>query len=162
MRRRNALALLAALLTALLAGCAPAPATRLPETPTALPTRPPASATPAPSSTPSLTPTVTPTGTPAPTPVGALTRGPYLQSPASDSIVIVWETDRPMPGEVFYGLAEAQTIIESWRHGYNHERPLSRLGYRTPAEFAATWRLLSGTMEQSLQREEMSLSPGGQ
>jgi transposase InsO family protein len=64
--------------------------------------------------------------------------------------------------EVCYGLAEAQTIIESWRHGYNHERPHSHLGYRTPAEFAATWRLLSGTMEQSPQREEMSLSPGGQ
>ena len=128
MRRRNALALLAALLTALLAGCAPAPVTRLPETPIAQPTRPPASATPAPSSTPSLTPTVTPTGTPAPTPVGALTRGPYLQSPASDSIVIVWETDRPMPGEVFYGLGGAydQQVV-STDTGLRHEVTLHGL-----------------------------------
>ncbi len=60
--------------------------------------------------------------------------------------------------EVFYSLAEAKTIVETWRQSYNHERPHSSLGYQTPAEFAATWRLLSGTMEQSPQREEMSLS----
>jgi putative transposase len=53
--------------------------------------------------------------------------------------------------EVFYSLAEATTIVQSWRHSYNCERPHSSLGYQTPAEFAASWRLLSGTMEQSPQ-----------
>jgi transposase InsO family protein len=60
--------------------------------------------------------------------------------------------------EVFYSLAEATTIVEIWRHNYNYERPHSSLGYHTPAEFAATWGLLSGTMEQSPQQNEMSLS----
>jgi putative transposase len=59
--------------------------------------------------------------------------------------------------EVFYSLAETATIIQSWRHGYNHERPHSSLAYQTPAEFAATWRLLSGTLEQSPQRAEIGL-----
>lgn len=128
MRPRNALAPLAALLVALLAGCAPAPPAPLPEAPTLLPTRPPATLTPGPSLTPSLTPTATPTGTPAPTPVGSLTRGPYLQSPASDSIVIVWETDRPMPGEVFYGLGGAydQQAV-STATGRRHEVTLGGL-----------------------------------
>ncbi len=137
MRPRNARTLPAALLVALLAGCAPAQPTPLPETPTLLPTRPPATVTTGPSLAPGLTPTTTPTGTPAPTPVGALTRGPYLQSPASDSIVIVWETDRPMPGEVFYGLGDAydQQAV-STAAGRRHEISLTGLtpgtvyGYR--------------------------------
>ncbi len=64
--------------------------------------------------------------------------------------------------EVWYGLAETTTISEIWRQHYNHERPNSSLRYQTPAEFAATWRPVSGTMEQSLQ-QPMSLSglPGG-
>jgi transposase InsO family protein len=45
--------------------------------------------------------------------------------------------------EVFYSLAEAATIVEMWRQSYNQERPHSSLGYRTPAEFAASWRLES-------------------
>jgi putative transposase len=45
--------------------------------------------------------------------------------------------------EVFYSLAEAATIVEMWRQSYNQERPHSSLGYRTPAEFAAGWRLES-------------------
>jgi hypothetical protein len=49
--------------------------------------------------------------------------------------------------EVFYSLAEAATVVESWRQSYNHERPHSSLGYQTPAEFAAAWRLMSGRME---------------
>jgi putative transposase len=38
---------------------------------------------------------------------------------------------------VFSSLAEARTIIEAWRHDYNHLRPHSSLGALTPAEFAA-------------------------
>lgn len=36
---------------------------------------------------------------------------------------------------------EAQTIIEQWRQEYNHHRPHSSLGYRTPAAFAEQSRL---------------------
>jgi putative transposase len=38
---------------------------------------------------------------------------------------------------VFSSLAEARTIIEAWRHDYNHLRPHSSLGALTPTEFAA-------------------------
>ena len=41
--------------------------------------------------------------------------------------------------EVFYSLAEAATIVEVWRQGYNQERPHSSLGYQMPAEFAVDW-----------------------
>ena len=59
--------------------------------------------------------------------------------------------------KVFYSLAEAATLVDMWRRSYTQERPHSSLGYQTPAEFATTWRLLSGTMEQSSQREEKSI-----
>lgn len=38
--------------------------------------------------------------------------------------------------ELFYSRAECQVLLDSYRHGYNHNRPHSSLGYRTPAEFA--------------------------
>ena len=77
------------------------------QTPSA--TLPPPTATPSPepSDTPtaSSTPTasLTPTETSTPTPLPRLILGPYLQLPASDSILIVWETDRTAPGEVVFG-----------------------------------------------------------
>jgi putative transposase len=36
----------------------------------------------------------------------------------------------------FHNLADARTKIANWQKEYNHERPLSSLGYRTPNEFA--------------------------
>lgn len=44
--------------------------------------------------------------------------------------------DELLNGEVFYTLKEAQTIIEQWRHHYNHVRPHSSLGYKPPAPLA--------------------------
>jgi putative transposase len=38
----------------------------------------------------------------------------------------------------FVDLDEARAIIEAWRIDYNETRPHSSLGYRTPAEFAAS------------------------
>jgi putative transposase len=47
--------------------------------------------------------------------------------------------DELLNGEIFYSLAEARTIIESWRRHYNTKRPHSSLGYRPPAPYAVPW-----------------------
>lgn len=41
--------------------------------------------------------------------------------------------DELLDGEIFYSLAEARIVIESWRQYYNTERPHSALGYKPPA-----------------------------
>jgi transposase InsO family protein len=41
--------------------------------------------------------------------------------------------DGLLNGEIFYTLAEAKILIESWRREYNQVRPHSSLGYRPPA-----------------------------
>ncbi len=61
--------------------------------------------TPSPTFTPAP-PTPSPTFTPVPTPDATLTRGPYLQSVTPNTIIVVWETDRPSHGEVAYGRTE--------------------------------------------------------
>jgi len=43
--------------------------------------------------------------TPVPTSNAVLLRGPYLQSVTANSIIVIWETDRPSRGEVVYGEA---------------------------------------------------------
>jgi putative transposase len=39
---------------------------------------------------------------------------------------------------LFPSLHHARTTLAAWRTDYNTERPLSRLGWQTPAEFAQT------------------------
>lgn len=46
--------------------------------------------------------------------------------------------DELLGRELFSSLAEARVLVEQWRVEYNLERPHSSLGYRTPAEFAAS------------------------
>lgn len=41
--------------------------------------------------------------------------------------------DELLNREIFYSLAEARVLIETWRRHYNTERPHSSLGYRPPA-----------------------------
>ena len=41
--------------------------------------------------------------------------------------------DELLDGEIFYSLAEARIVIESWRRPYNTERPHGSLGYKPPA-----------------------------
>ncbi len=46
-------------------------------------------------------------------------------------------SDELLKRESFTNLLEAKVLVEEYRSHYNHERPHSALGYRTPAEFAA-------------------------
>ena len=46
--------------------------------------------------------------------------------------------DECLNEEVFWHARQAQVVVERWRRQYNEERPHSALGYRTPAEAAAT------------------------
>jgi putative transposase len=45
--------------------------------------------------------------------------------------------DELLNAEEFASLLEAQVLGKEWKRGYNHERPHSSLGYRTPAEYGA-------------------------
>lgn len=45
--------------------------------------------------------------------------------------------DELLNRESFASATEAQVLVEQYRLSYNHERPHSTLGYRTPVEFAA-------------------------
>ena len=45
-------------------------------------------------------------------------------------------SDEVLKREVFANLLEAKVLVEDYRGHYNHQRPHSALGYRTPAEFA--------------------------
>ncbi len=47
--------------------------------------------------------------------------------------------DELLNGEVFYSLAEARIVIESWRQHYNTQRPHSSLGYKPPAPSTVLW-----------------------
>ena len=53
--------------------------------------------------------------------------------------------DELLDGEVFYSLAEAKVVIESWRRHYNSNRPHSALGYRPPAPEVVLWPNSSAT-----------------
>ena len=43
--------------------------------------------------------------------------------------------DECLSAEWFRNRLEAKVVIEDWRVHYNHDRPHSSLGYKTPAEF---------------------------
>lgn len=47
--------------------------------------------------------------------------------------------DECLNQEMIFSRAEAQYISDRYRRHFNEERPHSSLGYKTPAEFAATW-----------------------
>ncbi len=45
--------------------------------------------------------------------------------------------DELLNAEEFGSVVEAKVLAKGWRQDYNHVRPHSSLGYRTPAEYAA-------------------------
>ena len=47
--------------------------------------------------------------------------------------------DELLDGEIFYSLAEAKIVIESWRRHYNTKRPHSSLSYQPPAPEVLQW-----------------------
>ena len=52
--------------------------------------------------------------------------------------------DELLNRELFNGLLEARVVTEDWRCQYNHERPHSSLGYKSPNRFAADFAAPSG------------------
>jgi putative transposase len=52
--------------------------------------------------------------------------------------------DELLKREVFANPLEAKVLVEEYRIHYNHERPHSALGYRTPAQFAALCDVVNG------------------
>lgn len=50
--------------------------------------------------------------------------------------------DEFLDGEVFNGVRDAQVHLSAYRRYFNEERLHSSLGYRTPAEYAASWEAL--------------------
>ena len=65
--------------------------------------------------------------------------------------------DELLNGELFTSLKEAKVVTEDYRLAYNHRRPHSSLGYRTPAEFAAT----CGATVAPYEAEAVTVSLGG-
>ncbi len=47
--------------------------------------------------------------------------------------------DECLNREWFRDAREARIVIERWRHFYNHQRPHSALGYRTPQQARQDW-----------------------
>jgi putative transposase len=45
--------------------------------------------------------------------------------------------DELLNAEEFGSVLEAKVLAKEWKREYNHVRPHSSLGYRTPAEFGA-------------------------
>ncbi len=64
---------------------------------------------------------------------------------------------------LFRSLGEARRLIEAWRHDYNHHRPHSKLGWLTPAGYAACWqenRKLEGRSSGAFNDDRIPVSAG--
>jgi putative transposase len=64
---------------------------------------------------------------------GSPWQNPFVESFASRI------RDEVLAVEAFASLLEAKTVIEEWRNTYNHTRPHSSLGWKTPTAYATAW-----------------------
>lgn len=48
--------------------------------------------------------------------------------------------DECLNRELFGSVLEARVVLDDWRDEYNNRRPHSALGYRSPSEFALSWK----------------------
>jgi putative transposase len=62
-----------------------------------------------------------------------------MRQPLKRQLVHLLPKAELLNGEIFYSLAEARVVIESWRRHYNTVRPHSSLGYKPPAPEAVLW-----------------------
>ncbi|MCC6788135.1 MAG: transposase [Hyphomonadaceae bacterium] len=51
---------------------------------------------------------------------------------------------------LFRSLPHARLMLEAWRDDYNHQRPHGKLGWMTPAAYAARWTENQELEERSL------------
>ena len=64
--------------------------------------------------------------------------------------------DECLNREVLLSVAEAQVVIEQWRHTYNNEHPHSRLGFKSPQEFVTFLSDLGRVRATPSLRQELS------
>ncbi|MBO0132237.1 IS3 family transposase [Agrobacterium burrii] len=64
--------------------------------------------------------------------------------------------DELLNESLFFGLDHARSAIAEWADDYNHYRPHSSLGYKTPADFAGT---IAATGSNAAQDESFALPP---
>src|SRR5262249_41194150 len=73
--------------------------------------------------------------------------------------------DELVKGEEFASVLEARVLAAEWKKDYNEVRPHSALGYRTPAEFAAScpWTdsaVLRRTEDMTVSKVSTLTAPG--
>ena len=51
--------------------------------------------------------------------------------------------DECLNANIFFSVEDAQKKLDAWREDYNHKRPHSAIGNKTPAEFAGRYRNLA-------------------
>ncbi|TWB09610.1 integrase-like protein [Rhizobium sp. ERR 1071] len=64
--------------------------------------------------------------------------------------------DELLNESLFFGLNHAHNAIAEWADDYNHFRPHSSLGYKTPADFAGT---IAATGSNAAQDESFAFPP---
>lgn len=69
--------------------------------------------------------------------------------------------DEFLDGEQFHGVRDGQVGMDGWRRYFNEERLHSSLGYRTPAEFAASWEASKEERNPALAAEPPSSPAAG-
>ncbi len=93
---------------------------------------------------------------------GGLRSGDPLVEPGSPRENAYSETfvgrfgDELLKREAFTSLLEAKVLVEEYRNHYNCERPHSALGYRTPAELAASCEPASADEELTKELESVT------